>query len=365
MQNGLHRICCAALMAGAALIASGPESWAGDKKTKNDPLVSEGGLKYFVREPNKKRYQNAPLMIMLHGTGGGFAYFEGWIAACMKKGYVIVTPESSGCGTPASGNFNNDDQKRWDSVDIPNVISLVKEIANKYNVDRRRVCILGFSNGAYYATRIGLGAPEVFQSVVCIAGGIGGRGWTDQSRDLGVYIIHGTADTSVPVDKGKSLADQLEADGFKHVIYREFPGRDHETFPEEAQPCLEWLETQKKAFTPGSNETLDWLTPEKGRESLATEGKKGLLYFFGAKDAESDLVLHAELGIFAELQVIEAAKDLVCMKADRDQSAELVKQFGVKGPVILLVDPSLKVVERIDKWCTPADFAAKLKKLGK
>jgi predicted esterase len=304
-------------------------------------------------------------MIMLHGTGGGFAYFEGWISACRKKGYVVVTPESSGCGTPASGNSSNDDQKRWDSVDIPNVIGLVKEVMNKYNVDRRRVCIMGFSNGAFYATRIGLGAPELFQSVVCIAGGIGGKGWTDKSRDMGVYIIHGTADTSVPVDKGKSLADQLKADGFKNVICREFPGRDHETFPEEAEPCLKWLEPQKKPFTPGSNETLDWQTPEKGLESLKAEGKMGLMYFFGAKDGESDLAINAELGIFAEAQVIEAAKDLVCIKVDREKSADLVKQFAVKGPAILLVDSSLRVAERIDKWCTPADFLARMKKTGK
>lgn len=365
IRGGLHHLCCAALVAGVALLALGPQATADGKKKKTDPLVSESGLKYLIHEPAKKPYAKAPLMIMLHGTGGGFAYFEGWIAACLKKGYVVVTPESSGCGTPTSGNFNNDDQKRWDSVDIPNVISLVKEILNKYNVDRRRVGLLGFSNGAYYATRIGLGAPELFQSVVCIAGGIGGRGWTDQSRSMGVYIIHGTADTSVPVAQGKSLADQLKADGFPNVIYKEFPGRDHETFPEEAEPVLKWLEPQRHAFTPGANATLDWQMPEKGLESVKTEGKKGLLYFFSAKDADSELVLQAELGIFAEPQVIESAKALVCMKADRDNAADLVKQFGVKGPAILLLDAGLKVVEKIDKWCTPAEFAAKLKKVGK
>ncbi len=363
MPKRLRTIGCFFLLAGFVLVALGPESRAGDKKS--DPLVSEGGLKYFLREPGKKRLPNAPLMVMLHGTGGGFAYFEGWIAACMKKGYLVVLPESSGCGTPASGNFNDDNLKRWDSADIPNVISLVKEVMSRHSIDRRRVCIMGFSNGAYYATRIGLGAPEVFQSVVCIAGGIGGRGWTEKSRNMGVYILHGTADTSVPVDKGKSLADQLKADGFANVVYREFPGRDHETFPEEAEPCLKWLETQKKEFKPGANETLEWQSPEQGLEALRTEGKKGLLYFVGAKDAESDLVIQADLGIFTDPQVIEAAGNLVCVRVDRDNSADLVKQFGVKGPVVLLVDSRLKVLERIDRSCAPVEFAARLKRLGK
>lgn len=362
MPRALRTICLALCVAGAVLTTSSPDARAGDKKKKSEPFVSAGGLRYFVREPAAKGYRNAPLMIMLHGTGGGFAYFEGWISACLKQGYVVVLPGSSGCGTKASGNFTNDDQKRWDTVDIPNVIGLVREIQNQYNVDRRRVGILGFSNGAYYATRIGLGAPDVFRSVVCIAGGIGGKGWTEQSRDMGVYVIHGTADTSVPVAAGKSLADDLRADGFANVVYREFPGRDHETFPEEAGACLKWLAPQRQPFTPGANETLAWQAPESGLASLQAEGRKGLLYFYGAKDTESDLVLQAEGGLFTASDIVENTQELVCMKADREQSLELVKRFAIKAPAILLVDAAGKVVERIDKWCTPTDFLAKLKK---
>lgn len=336
------------------LLCAGSTAFADGRKGKDPALVSEGGLKYVLHDPEKKTGRAAPLMIMLHGTGGGSEYFRTWIAGCRKRGWFVVVPESSGCGTPASGNTAGDTLKRWDSVDIPNVLGLAREVMNRHNIDRRRVAIMGFSNGAWYATRIGLGNPDLFQSIVCIAGGIGGRGWTDRSRTMGVYILHGTADTSVPVEKGRSLANDLKADGFKDVVLKEFAGRGHETFPEESETVLKWLDGQRKAFTPGSNATLNW--------EGATSGRKQILYLYSAADRESDVAVNFEWGVFADPQVIEAAKEFACVKADREGHPELAKAYPGKGPAVLILDGAGKALERFDKSCPPADFAARLKK---
>ncbi|MBI2922720.1 MAG: prolyl oligopeptidase family serine peptidase [Planctomycetes bacterium] len=339
----------------ASLLSCAAAPAAADGRKGKDPgLVSEGGLKYVLHEPEKKSPRAAPLMVMLHGTGGGSEYFRTWIAGCRKRGYIVAVPESSGCGTPASGNTSGDTLKRWDAVDIPNVLGLVRELMNRHNVDRTRVAIMGFSNGAFYAARIGLGNPDLFQSVVCLAGGIGGRGWTDASRTMGVYVIHGTADTSVPVQQGRSLANDLKADGFKDVILKEFPGRGHETFPEESEAVLKWLDGQRKTFTPGANVTLAW--------EEAGAGRKQLLYLYSTADGNSDLAVNLEWGLFADPQVVEAAKSFCCVKADREGHPEVSKLFPGKGAAVVLLDAAGKTLERFDRSIPPAEFAARLKK---
>jgi polyhydroxybutyrate depolymerase len=75
------------------------------------------------------------------------------------------------------------------------LLALVQSIQENYNVDPRRIHLIGQSNGGFMCHRMACEAPEVFASIVSL----GGAMWNDASNcpatsPIHVLHIHGTLD---------------------------------------------------------------------------------------------------------------------------------------------------------------------------
>jgi predicted esterase len=305
---------------------------------------AECGLQYQVIKPSGGGSGGRPpAFVMLHGTGGGRHVWAAWARAASQRGMYVFLPLSPGVGTPQSGNTSGDNLKRWDTADFPTLRAFALEVVKKYGCDPKRVYLSGFSNGAWTAGTVGPGNPDLFSAVLIIGGGVAGQPWRGKeelAKELGYYILHGDKDQSVPVQNGRDAEKNLKAAGFPHVHYKEFPGAGHVMFESEIEHFYKWLEPFRKTVKPGSNSTLPW-----GPMREIPEGKLALVHLYAETDRGHAAAESFELDLFTDARLIEVAKELLCIRVERDKEKH---EFGnVAGPMVLLVDSDLKVLA---KW---------------
>jgi predicted esterase len=247
---------------------------------------------------------------------------------------MCVLPYSTGNGKddPNSG-YRGDNSRRWAKVDIPKLVSLAREMQRKHGADPRRTFIAGYSNGGFYAFETGLRHPEVFSAILCIGGGCNVWDFSEEAKEVGCYIIHGTADKSVKFESGKQAAERLKKAGFRDVVFRDYPGRGHDIFTEEAPRFFPWLAKQKRVLVPGKTSTIGW----KEDLAAALEGeKKVLAYFYSSRDGDSALVDFVQSELFRDKGFIEVSSAFTCVKVDRDAD-EIAKELKVKRAMLALV----------------------------
>ena len=314
--------------------------------------TSEGGLKYSVN-PSKPGPKKAPLIILLHGTGGNAGVFGGWAGEARKRGYIVVMPQSTGTGDAKSGNTNGDKMPRWADVDETKIVSLAREIQRTMNGDPKRTYLGGYSNGAFHAVQYALKHPDVFSGLLCIGGGCNIAALSDDTKRLGAYIIHGTSDNSVPFDAGQRASEQLKKHGLE-VVFRKFDGRGHDIFDEEAKAFFDWLPKFVRPYQPGA---IAW------EEDLAKAREKGgriVAWFWSAKDVKSELADTFEMDVLGAPEFVELGRDVTLVKIDRD--SEGAKSFGIRKPTLALIEGE-KILKKYEAPADPRAIVAAIRKV--
>jgi polyhydroxybutyrate depolymerase len=156
-----------------------------------------------------------PLVIMLHGMGGTAANAvreTGWSAKANAEDFIVLYPDATRpdvaqlpnlrknpqAWNDGSGRFHAGEQQVGDVAFIG---LLIDRMLADYAVDRRRVYVTGFSNGASMAFRVG---AELADKVAAIAP-VAGASWAETlkpSRPISLLYLTGTADPLNPLDGG-------------------------------------------------------------------------------------------------------------------------------------------------------------------
>ena len=117
------------------------------------------------------------------------------------------------------------------------------EIRAGYPVDRKRVTLLGFSQGTVMAYSVALLDPPSFLGVAALSGYIPKRSGLplalDDLRRLSVFISHGVYDQIIPVRLARESAEVLKKAGAR-VDYREYP-MGHEVSEETVRELSAWI----------------------------------------------------------------------------------------------------------------------------
>ncbi len=169
------------------------------------------------------------LVVVLHGAGGsadsGLSAFETWNA----PGLVLVAPASK--AYTWSGLLGSD-------ADLAAVNGALAKAYARCRIDRKRVAIGGFSDGASYALSLGLASGDLFRSVIAFSpGGIVGSGQTGRPR---IFVSHGTRDTVLPYERTRtSIVRQLRGAGYP-VTFKSFRG-GHEVPPAIGKAAQRWF----------------------------------------------------------------------------------------------------------------------------
>ncbi|MDG2424513.1 MAG: alpha/beta hydrolase-fold protein [Phycisphaerales bacterium] len=144
----------------------------------------------------------APLVIFLHGysplTTAWYDILLPLQEDANANGYIFAKPD---------GNQDGIGEFYWNATDaccdmfgnepdhVGYLMALVESIQSNYNIDPRRIHMIGHSNGGFMCHRMACEHSDTFASVVSISGAM----WYDQSicqpaEPIHVLQIHGTLD---------------------------------------------------------------------------------------------------------------------------------------------------------------------------
>jgi carboxymethylenebutenolidase len=100
----------------------------------------------------------------------------------------------------------------------------VTEVSRRPGVDPKRIALVGYSLGAYLSLAVGWEDPRI-RAVVDYYGGVPGEA-LPRGPSPPVLILHGDADTTVPVSEARRLDALLTERGVTHEV-KVYPGGGH------------------------------------------------------------------------------------------------------------------------------------------
>ncbi|NNL65860.1 MAG: hypothetical protein HKP30_06445 [Myxococcales bacterium] len=201
-----------------------------------------------------------PTILALHGWGANAHDLLG-LAPLLHRGQALVlSPEGpvafeaapgmpgygwfpiTGGGPPSPGEF----EAGRDAVR-----SFLDEAEKRYPVDRRKIVVMGFSQGGVMAYDLVLNDPDRFCGLIALSS------WLPESiagpiekqpghENFPVLVMHGTEDPMIPVARGQESREALLRLDVG-LAYHEYE-MGHEIRPEGLRDLLVWLE--EKCLTP-------------------------------------------------------------------------------------------------------------------
>ena len=190
-------------------------------------LSGRNGLLYIPAD----HAEPLPLLVLLHKAGGSASEWfggSGSYAPYADKGrFIILAPESPGQSWGTG-------PKKWGYDYLA--------------IDRSRLAIGGFSDGASYALSLGLANGDVFSYIVAFSPGFivraqaRGRSGPKGVEVPLVYIAHGSSDNVLPIaSTSRIFVSSLRKNGY-NVEFREFSG-GHYLSRQVADQAMSWLIT--------------------------------------------------------------------------------------------------------------------------
>ena len=167
-------------------------------------------LKYILTAPTDfDGSESLPMIVFLHGAGERGSDLEKIKAHGIPKLFskdenyegiraITISPQC-----PEERTWYD---FKWD------VISLIDEVADKYNVDKSKISLCGISMGGFGTWEIALQIPEkLFKIAPICGGGMSWRAWYLRNTPIRVY--HGGLDNIVPLCMSEVMVNAIREQG--------------------------------------------------------------------------------------------------------------------------------------------------------
>ncbi|MEK6642751.1 MAG: dienelactone hydrolase family protein [Planctomycetota bacterium] len=194
-------------------MAKGGKAKGGNRRTGGDTQKAE--FKWKVTLPSKHDAdEKTPLLVVLHGAGGNMKETSAtWKKVADKANAILLTPQ----GTIEQGvgfNWGQD----TDTVE-ENVLMAIDKVAGEHKIDKSKIVLAGFSQGAMMTWGLALRNPDTFCGIIPVAGRCDAKSEsafsdTDLAK-LKAYLILGEDDNEALNESAKSAAKKLEKKGAK------------------------------------------------------------------------------------------------------------------------------------------------------
>lgn len=210
-------------------------------------VVEGKSLPYvLVKPPGFQPGQGWPLVILAHGRGASMYDLAGLAPVLDDSGYVYAFP--NGPYSFAGMGFS------WVAgqpgvAPVPQGAPSVEELLNGFmdevieetGVEPGNILLGGFSQGGGLTLRYGLPRPETFKGLVVLSGAFRDADTVKLPtlRSQPVFVAHGTHDTMLDIEMGRSTRAFLEGAGYP-VFYKEY-AMAHEITPGVIRDLIPWL----------------------------------------------------------------------------------------------------------------------------
>ena len=239
-NRALSALPLAGLLSGQTLPDGPPNRFVARPGSATGPAVAPGlhplGFRterdalLYVPESSVK-LDKAPLVLSLHGASrDSDRGIELLRTLADQHGFLLLAPAST--------------RGTWDIINGPggpDAKFIDRSMAKTFEmrkIDRGRIAMAGFSDGASASLSFGLANGDLFNAVFGFSPGF----IVDMER-VGrppVFISHGTVDPVLPIDQcSRRIVPQLKHDGYT-VTYREFEGK-HTLPPDVASEAMKWF----------------------------------------------------------------------------------------------------------------------------
>ena len=171
-------------------------------------------MNYYVFLPEKFK-KNMPLLLFLHGIGERGNNIENVKKYALPKymakfdiPYIVIAPQC------LENNF-------WD-YHIRDLESILERVHKKYKFDKKRICILGSSMGAYGAWNFMIQRPNLFKGIVSVAGGpmLPLENNLKKIKDKAILMYHGDKDDIIDIEVSKYTYDKLKAIDADNITFK-------------------------------------------------------------------------------------------------------------------------------------------------
>ncbi len=206
-----------------------------------------------------------PLVIVLHGFGADGRVETGYMQLfdfVDEKQFVLVFPD---------GTLNDQGERFWNATpaccdpsesvdDVGYLSGLIAEAEQTYNIDPKRVYLIGHSNGGFMSFRMACEASELITAIVSLAGST-----FDDPADcapatipVSVLAVHGTQDATIPYDGRPDIypgaletTERFATAGGCDI------GSPTDEGAVDLVPGIDGAETDKLAYATGCDEGID------------------------------------------------------------------------------------------------------------
>ncbi|WP_162806597.1 alpha/beta hydrolase [Sphingosinicella terrae] len=187
----------------------------------------------------------APLLVLLHGHGGRPEdMLLSFRDEADRGGVLLLAPRSQAATwdvvlhTAAAARGGSARRRAAIPADAPRVLAAIEALAGWTPVDRRRIGLAGFSDGASYALWLGTREPERFGRLLLFSPGMAllPRRLASEQR---LFLTHGRRDRILPFSISAGLAAQLRQRGLE-PDFRPFDG-DHALIGDMVAQGVDWF----------------------------------------------------------------------------------------------------------------------------
>ena len=208
-------------------------------------------LHYLIQEPKIKKDKN-PLLLLLHGYGSNEEDLFSF-AQQLPEEYYIISARAPYPLPPYGNawyaiNFDTDINKFSDNDQAiesrERIAGFIDEVIEAYPVDKEKVTLVGFSQGAILSYATALTYPEKIERVIALSGYLNmdiieKELNTESISKLKFFISHGSADQVIPVEWARKAPEFLKSLGLD-VEYHEYPV-GHGVAPQNFYDLLSWI----------------------------------------------------------------------------------------------------------------------------
>ncbi len=192
-------------------------------------------LPYRLYVPTSyKANTGAPLIIALHGLGATEDSFfdsygkalpqlaeQGGYILAGALGYRVDGGYGWGIGTPPADSA----ARRSSELSELDVMQVLAQVRKQYNIDPKRIYLMGHSLGAIGTWKIAAKYPDVWAALGLFSGQ-GTPASAQQMKGIPEFVVHGDDDPTVNVRGSRAMVAALKALNTE-VVYIEVPGGNH------------------------------------------------------------------------------------------------------------------------------------------